>query len=203
MTTRHAAQQLAAHARTALGDGPFPPPRGWTHMGAVICDASFHARRKYRSTLLPRLERLQEAWPDAATVRGFRARIVGEDLAVAMDFNAPRRVATAHGITDVLAANSIDTRAQLHAWLDHQAGRTALRTVKGVGPKTVDYIGILVGRSQVAVDVHLRAFAAEAGASGLSYAQLKAAYEEAAVLLGHEPGGFEHAVWRHKSTAVR
>lgn len=119
-----------------------------------------------------------------------------------MNFNAPRRVSTAHGITDLLVANGVDTRADLHAWLDHRASRAALRTVKGVGPKTVDYIGILVGRSQVAIDVHLRAFAAEAGVSGLSYEQLRTVYEEAAALLAQEPGGFEHAVWQFKSKAV-
>jgi hypothetical protein len=199
MTAHNPAQQLAAHARTVLGDGPFLPPRGWTHMGAVICDASFQARRKYVSTLRPRLLQLQAAWPDAATVRGFQTRLATEDLATAMNFNSPRRVATAHGITDLLVESGIDTRADLNAWLGHQANRIALRTVKGVGPKTVDYIGNLVGRSQVAVDVHLRAFAADASVSGLTYAQLRGVYEETAALLGHEPSGFEHAVWRFKS----
>lgn len=75
--------------------------------------------------------------------------------------------------------------------------------MKGVGPKTVDYIGNLVGRSQVVVDVHLRAFAADAGVPDLGYRQLQAVYEEAAALLGHAPGGLEHAVWCFKASAAR
>ncbi|MEU7027714.1 hypothetical protein AB0A60_13610 [Streptomyces sp. NPDC046275] len=201
MASLSTSQLLAAHVRSALGDGPFDPPGGWTHMGAVICDVSFQARRKYTSTIRPRLLRLQAAWPDAVTVRGFQARLATEDLASAMNFNSPGRVATAHGITALLAARSVDTRDDLHEWLDHQDNRAALRTVKGVGPKSVDYIGNLVGRSQVAVDVHLRSFAAEAGVAGLTYAELQAAYAEAAALLGHEPGGLEHAVWRFKALA--
>ncbi|MFJ9961284.1 HhH-GDP family DNA glycosylase [Streptomyces avermitilis] len=202
MTASSPAQQLAVHVRTVLGDGPFPLPGGWTHMGAVICDASFQARRKYQSTILPRILQLQAAWPDAATVCGFQARLATEDLAVAMNFSSPRRVATAHGITDLLAASGVDTRNDLRAWLDDEASRAALLAVEGVGPKTVDYIGNLVGRSQVAVDVHLRTFAADAGVSGLKYEQLRAVYEETAVLLGHEPGGLEHAVWRFRSQSV-
>lgn len=62
--------------------------------------------------------------------------------------------------------------------------------------------GNLVGRSHVAVDVHLRAFTADAGVTGLQYEELRAVYEEAAAALGHEPGGMEHAVWRFKSRAV-
>lgn len=196
------AQCLAAHVRSSLGDGPFHSPGGWTHMGAVICDASFHARCKYELTLLPRLLRLQSAWPDAVTVRGFRERLAAEDLAVAMNFKSPRKIATAHALTELLASSEVDTRADLHAWLGHQDNRAALRKVKGVGPKSVDYIGNLVGRSQVAVDVHLRAFAADAGVTGLRYTELRAAYEEAAAALGHEPGRLEHAVWRFKSRGV-
>ncbi|MFF2146551.1 hypothetical protein [Kitasatospora sp. NPDC058190] len=199
MTALSSVERLADHVRTVLGDGPFPPPGGWTHMGVVICDASFQARRKYELQIRPRLLQLGAAWPDAATVRGFQARLTTEDLAVAMNFNSPRRVATAHDITDLLAANGVDTRDDLHAWLGDQANRVALREVKGVGPKTVDYIGNLVGRSHVAVDIHLRTFAAEAGISNLGYEELRAVYEGTAAALGHDRGGLEHAVWRFKS----
>ncbi|MFF3459583.1 hypothetical protein ACFYXH_35835 [Streptomyces sp. NPDC002730] len=174
MATPSSVQRLAAHVRSVLGNGPFHLPDGWTHMGTVICDTSFHARRKYKSTIRPRLVQLQPAWPDAATVRGFQARLATEDLAVAMNFKSPSRVATAHAITDLLAARGVDSRDDLHAWLDHRDNRAALRAVKGVGPKSVDYIGNLVGRSQVAVDVHLRAFAADAGVAGLRYEELRA-----------------------------
>jgi hypothetical protein len=202
MTAIDSVQQLAAHVLTALGDGPFFAPGGWTHMGAVICDASFQARRRYESTIRPRILHLQSAWPDADTVRGFQARLATEDLAVVMNFSSPSRVATAHGITDLLAASGVDTRDDLHAWLDDQANRGALRAVKGVGPKSVDYIANLAGRSHVAVDVHLRAFAADAGVSGLGYEQLRAVYEKTAAILGHEPVGLEHAVWRFKSQSA-
>ncbi|WP_406336406.1 hypothetical protein OG814_32225 [Streptomyces zaomyceticus] len=195
------AQQLADHVQHLLGGGPFPQPGGWTHMGAVICDVSFQPRCNYEATLRPRLLRLQTNWPDARTVRGFQSRLAKEDLAVAMKFNHAQKVATAHAITDLLAANGVDTRDDLHTWLDQQANRAALRTVKGVGPKSVDYIGNLVGRSQIAVDVHLRAFAADAGLPDLPYEQLRGVYEEAAGFLGHDRGGLEHAVWRYKSGA--
>lgn len=76
-------------------------------MGAVICDASFHARCKYELTLRPRLLRLQSAWPDASTVRGFRERLATEDLAVAMNFKSPRKVATAPRLTFVVAGGAV------------------------------------------------------------------------------------------------
>lgn len=191
--------QLTGHIRTQLGTGPFPSPGGWAHMGAVISDASFQARSRYKATILPRILALQTAWPDAATVQGFQARLATDDLAAAMNFHHARKVAKAHNITNLLAAHGVDTRDDLRTWLDLQANRAALRTVRDVGPKTVDYLGNLVGGSQIAVDVHLRMFAADAGLTDLRYEQLRAVYEAAAAFLGHEPGGLEHAVWRFKA----
>ncbi|MFD9541421.1 hypothetical protein [Streptomyces sp. NPDC060022] len=124
-------------------------------MGAVICDASFQPRSRYEATIRPRILALQTAWPDAATVQGFQARLATNDLAAAMNYRDARKVAKAHAITRLLAAHNVDTRHDLHTWLDVQANRAALRALKDVGPKTVDYIGNLVGRSQIAVDVHL------------------------------------------------
>ncbi|WP_185910816.1 hypothetical protein [Streptomyces sp. WAC07149] len=201
MTVPSPARRLADHVQRILGEGPFTRPGGWTHMGAVICDVSFQPRCNYEATLRPRLLRLQASWPDASTVSGFRSRLATEDLAVAMRFNHARKVATARAIADLLSDHGVDTRDDLRTWLGHQANRAALRTVKGVGPKSVDYIGNLVGRSQVAVDVHLRAFAADAGVAGLPYERLRAAYEEAAALLGHDEAALEHAVWRHGAGA--
>ncbi|MFJ8043669.1 hypothetical protein ACIRBX_24525 [Kitasatospora sp. NPDC096147] len=201
--TSHHVALLSTAVRTLLGAGPFDPPRGWTHMGAVICDASFQARRKYRRQIWPRVDGLRQAWPDAATVSGFRARLAVEDLAVAMDFRSPARVAIAHGIAGLLAAEGVETREDLYGWLGDPGHRAALRAVKGVGPKTVDYLGNLVGRSSIAVDQHLSAFAAEAGLPlGLGYERLQAVYERTADALGHDRAGLEHAVWRFKSEGV-
>ncbi|MFF7631265.1 hypothetical protein [Streptomyces cyaneofuscatus] len=202
MPASSSAQRLADHVQHLLGSGPFPQPGGWTHMGAVICDVSFQPRCNYKATLRPRLRHLQSSWPDARTVSGFQRRLATEDLAVAMKFKHAQKVATAHAITGLLAARGVDTREDLHTWLGHQVNRAALLTVKGVGPKSIDYIGNLVGRSHVAVDVHLRAFAVDAGVPDLPYDKLRAAYEEAAALLGHDKGGLEHAVWRQGSKAA-
>ncbi|WP_203237582.1 hypothetical protein [Streptomyces sp. CdTB01] len=202
MTVPSPAQQLADHVQHLIGGGSFSPPGGWNHMGAVICDVSFQPRCNYAATLRPRLLQLQESWPDARTVRGFQSRIATEDLALAMRFHHAKKVATAHAITDLLAGHGVDTREDLHTWLDRQVNRAALRTVKGVGPKSINYLGTLVGRAEVAVDVHLRAFAAEAGVGDLRYEQLRAVYVKAAALLGHHRGGLEHAVWRYKSGAA-
>jgi hypothetical protein len=200
MTPSANVQRLAAAVQQHLGDGPFPPMQGWNHMGAVICDSAMHGVLNYDRVIRPRLVALQEAWPDGDTVTGFRTRLATGDVAKVLKFRNARKLATIPALADHLADAGVETRWQLAAWLEDPDNRAGLRRkVRGVGPKTVDYMGGLVGRPAIAIDVHLRNFAGAAGVTATTYEDLRAVYEETADYLGHDRGGLDHAVWRHMS----
>ncbi|WP_328365695.1 hypothetical protein OG800_35790 [Streptomyces sp. NBC_00445] len=203
MTAKDDVSRLADHVRAVLGDGPFLPAGGWHHMGAVICDAVIQQARHYQRWVRPRVEELQKTWPDADTVTRFRARMAEGDLSGVLRTTHRRKLAAIVAVTDLLAANGVDTRDELRVWMKEDAHRSALLAVHGVGPKTVDYLGSLVGGSHVAVDVHLRAFARVAGVEVTSYLGLRQVYEETADRLGHDRGGLEHAVWSHMSSHLK
>ncbi|NIL50947.1 hypothetical protein HBK87_10215 [Streptomyces sp. 2BBP-J2] len=202
MTIDDDVAKLAKHVRSTLGEGPFLRVDGWQHMGAVICDAVLQQARHYRHWVLPRVEDLQSAWPDARTVTRFRARAAEGELSAVLRTTNRRKLSAIVAITDLLARSRVETRDELRAWLQKDGSRSALLAVHGVGPKTVDYLGSLVGGAHVAVDVHLRAFARQADVGVTTYHQLRRVYEETADRLGHDRGGLEHAVWNHMSANV-
>ncbi|MGP3756159.1 hypothetical protein [Streptomyces sp. IBSNAI001] len=169
-------------------------------MGAVICDAVIQQARHYERWVRPRVEELKASWPDADTVTRFRARMADEDLSALLRTTHRRKLAAIVAVADLLAASGVDTRDDLRAWLKQGTNRSALLAVHGVGLKTVDYLGTLVGGSHVAVDVHLRAFARAAGVEATAYFDLRRIYEETADRLGHDRGGLEHAVWSYMSS---
>jgi endonuclease III-like uncharacterized protein len=201
MTSPDPIIQLADHVETVLGPGPFPPPTGWTHMGAVICDAVLQGGLTYETTVRPSIVRLQERWPDANTVAGFRARLTSDDLAAVLRNHNRRKLATIPALAASLADAGVETSEHLCLWLDDEVNRAALLGLHGVGPKTVDYLSSLVGRPSVAIDRHLRSFAKDAGVDTVSYADLRTIYEHVADRLGHDRSGLEHAVWRNESGA--
>lgn len=51
----------------------------------------------------------------------------------------------------------------MSSWLEADQNRPVLLHVRGVGPKTIDYLRILVGTQTAAVDRHSYAMLAEAG----------------------------------------
>lgn len=78
---------------------------------------------------------------------------------------------------------AIDNVGDLKERLQESGFATALRGVRGVGPKTVDYMGCLVGMDSVALDRHVRTFAKRVGVMEDDYEYLKTVFCYAADLL--------------------
>ncbi|WP_446222572.1 hypothetical protein ACTWPB_22625 [Nocardia sp. IBHARD005] len=78
--------------------------------------------------------------------------------------------------------------------------RRALRQVNGFGPKTVDYLAILVGSARhVAVDMHITGFVRDAGIVGSDYRAITTLITRAANELGCSAAPLDAAIWNHMS----
>lgn len=191
-----------------VGLQPQPAARGWAHMGAVICDAGLQAGIKYTTVVLPRLRRLVEEWPAAVTTSAFVAHLATHDLGATLPWRGQKKLAVIAALAAELHTASIETPADLAAiYADEQSAAALaakLRKVKGIGPKTIDYLAILVGSDQhVAVDLHLRAFARAAGITALTYSDLRGLYTAAAAQRGWKPGDLDRVVWRYQTKVRR
>ena len=173
--------------------------RGWHHIGAVVVDASLQRRQNYRRTVRPRVENLIASWPDARTTSGFRARLNTGDLASVIRWHAPARLVQIEDLTSVLERQAIETTDDLRARLssaDRAVLRSAFRSVKHVGPKTLDYFDVLVGLPEgVAVDRRLIAIAAAAGLTDHRYGHIAAVIRAAADQRGWRSGDLDAALW--------
>ena len=196
MASEDPVEKLIAHIKATVGSGPFKPAAGWSHMGAVICDAVLQRRMRYCG-VLRRVKQLQETWPNADTVSRFDAHIACHDLQSVLDIRSRAKPATIRDLTALFVGEKVETRDDLRSWLDDPDHVRALMTIKWVGPKTVSYLGNLVGRSEIAVDSRLTGFAAQADVHELSTAKLKACFEQAADRLGVERGGLDHVIWTY------
>jgi thermostable 8-oxoguanine DNA glycosylase len=74
-----------------------------------------------------------------------------------------------------------------------------LRSVKGIGPKTIDYFKILVGVSTSAIDRHLLNFLALAGLLPCGYREAQTVINAAADILSIDRAYFDHSIWQFMS----
>jgi hypothetical protein len=79
------------------------------------------------------------------------------------------------------------------------ACREKLRAIRGVGPRTVDYLYGLVGLDFIALDRHIRAFVSDAGVTAADYDFLQTVVSYAADLLGVSRRHFDASIWAYVS----
>ena|SRR5690625_4478535 len=180
---------------------PYEQARGWDHMGAVIVDAGLQAGLTYRTTVLPRARNIVAHWPDATTTSTFVQRLDQEELAEILDWKPDgKKLQTIRDLAKFLAEEGIEEPNSLQHALNDDSFRKRLRRISGIGPKTVDYLGILTGsNSHVAVDSQLRAFVKDAGVVVSSYREVQEIIVAAAEARGWSPGALDAAIWSYQS----
>lgn len=98
-----------------------------------------------------------------------------------------------------VAEAQIQSTCDLGAALRDEGFREDIRRVKGIGPKTVDYMACLVGVDCIAVDRHIRGFAECVGLEDDSYGYLREVFSFAADLLSVSRRDFDSNIWHHQA----
>jgi hypothetical protein len=173
-------------------------------MGGVLADAALQRRARYQLVVQPRVRDLIKSWPDAETVSGFARRLAGDDIGAVLRWRPGPKLVLLRELAGAMTELGIETVADLRARLageDAALVRARLRSIRGVGPKTVDYLAILAGcDGSAAIDRHLQRFSAEAGLRKTSYGTLSDTVATAAGRRGWTPTAIDGAIWQHMST---
>jgi 3-methyladenine DNA glycosylase/8-oxoguanine DNA glycosylase len=172
------------------------------HMGAIITDAVLQAGVKYETVVRPRVQRLIQRHPEAATTSAFLTLLSETGPHTLLQFRGkkPERV---RAVAAFFQAEGVDTDSDLLDWLENPDNCGRLRSISGVGDKTVDYFKLLVGMSTVAIDRHLRRFLDEANVEAGEYAEAQAVIARAADMLGVSSSCLDHSIWTYMSEKAK
>lgn len=133
------------------------------HMGATICDSILQAGVRYDTVVKPRIKTLFEKYPEANTTSAFWSLINRIDLKDLINWSHPEKPRRIRELTRFFLERGIETEENLSEWIQKEENRRALLQIKGIGPKTVDYLKMLAGLPAIAVDRHLKNFLRLAG----------------------------------------
>lgn len=192
-----------AIANLATAEGVFSYPgkdrRSYFHLGAVVADAVLQAGLNYSSVVRPRINRIMSEYPDADNV-DVLIDIVHSGMAPHF-LNWKHHVKTTRFEKLVITFRDADIKnvSILRDGLYCEKFCQSLLNIKGIGPKTIDYMACLIGIDSIAVDRHIRSFAKQAGVDSRDYAYLKTVSCLAADLLSMRRRDFDAWVWARQS----
>ena len=172
-------------------------------MGAIIADAVLQAGLNYRTVVAPRVKRILNDYPDAATTLGFLETIDRFGCDVILRWNHPEKPRRVQSLALLLENEQVETKDQLRDWLKNDVNSEKLRAIPGIGPKTIDYLKNLSGLSAIAIDRHIRRLAFEAGIIITDYRTLRKVVEFTADLLDVPQNDLDHSIWLYMSKPSR
>ena len=200
MDTQTKAQVLASYVRSHDDfeivqnmDGPYK------HMGATIADAILQAGINYEAVVRPRIRRILTVYPDATSTSAFWQLLQDKGAKAVLDWKDDEKPNRVLRLMEFLLNEGIEDENDLSRWWGDESNKKRLLEIKGIGPKTVDYIGILVGRQTAAPDINLYKLLKECGINTSGYEETQLVFNCCADVLGVEPALFDHSVWRYMS----
>jgi hypothetical protein len=196
----YAARRVADHAvDVGILAMPLPPRSVSNHLGAVLADSVLQAGLNYANVVRPRIVFIVQNFPGAATLGPLIAVIEREGISAFLQWQHREKISRFEHLVDFICKEGIESTCDLRCALQEKSFKMHIQQVRGVGPKTVDYMACLVGADNIAVDRHIRGFSQIVGLEDSSYDYLSKVFGFAADLLCVPRREFDARIWHFQS----
>jgi hypothetical protein len=196
---RAAAQKIADLFAKFVMHGVPQDRTSYGHMGATLTDTVLQAGLNYRSVVLPRVKYVLTQYPHATTTTRFWDLLCEVGPQAILRWSHPEKIDRLTRLIGLLREKGLETESDLASWLRTLAASEQLLAVRGIGPKSVDYLKILVGIPTVAVDRHVKALFTNLDLAYVSYEHCRTVVCQAALILEVEPHVLDGIIWEYVS----
>lgn len=170
---------------------------GYNHMGAVITDTVLQSGLNYRTVVEPRVKNILKYYPDANTTSSFYTTLNTHSVNEIIKWNHNEKINRILCLTKFFLDSNIETEKNLRQWIVIPENCDLLLQIRGIGPKSIDYLKNLIGIPAVAVDRHVRTFVNEAGIAHKNYHEIREIVAYAADLLQVSRGALDKSIWNY------
>lgn len=165
------------------------------HMGATITDAVLQAGLNYKNVVYPRVAKLLTKFGEYRTTCDFIILFKTIPLNELIDWNNEQKLNRIIDLSWFLFNKKIENENQLSVWLDDKENVLILSEIKGIGPKTIDYLRMLSGKQAIPIDRHLFKFLELAGVFVKTYEEANTIYCKAAERLNIQQYELDKKIW--------
>jgi hypothetical protein len=169
------------------------------HVGATLADAVLQSNNNYERSVRHRIARIRKDYAGRTSLKALKQLLNKITAQEFINWNGTRKPQTFLDLVDLLGRERVNTEDDLRKWLQRDDSSAKLLKIRFIGPKTVDYLKILVGLPYAAVDRHLLVFLERAGFGKLNYERARELVHQTADLMGLNRAHLDHSIWRYMS----
>jgi len=169
----------------------------YDHIGAIIIDAILQSGLNYKTVVFPRVKKFIDSFPEQRTTIDFNVILQNHNIQDLIDWSGSIKTDRIYRLNNFFLEQNILTESDLIFWLQDPENETLLQSLNGIGPKTVDYLKILVGIQTIAVDRHLKNFVSNAGLFLDSYNNIKSVILVTSEKLNIDPISLDYSIWTY------
>lgn len=178
----------------------YSPGASYDHIGALFTDIILQSGLNYSSVVRPRVARILQLFPTDTTLSAFENIISLHGINYVINWNNHVKINRLQSLIELSKENNIENEADFKDFLCIESNKAKTLTLKGIGPKTIDYALKLMCVDCIAVDRHIYHFIERAGLLSDDYFEVKKIVEYAADLLNTSRSKLDTFIWNHMST---
>lgn len=167
----------------------------YSHMGATITDSILQAGLSYKNVVYPRVLKLITEYNSFKTTCDFLILMQTIPLEKLINWKNKEKLSRIEKLSWFFFENEVNNEKELSIWLKSEDNISTLREIKGIGPKTIDYLQILSGNESIAIDRHLKNFLRISGINTNSYEEAKYVLSITADSLGISKYEIDKRIW--------
>lgn len=167
----------------------------YNHLGALITDCILQSGLNYRTVVLPRVNYVLNNFKDANTLSGFCKEIDRITIENVILWTHPQKIDRIYSLINFLKIYKIENCDSLRSFLLIRSNQKKFLNIKGIGPKTLDYVLKLLNCDVIAVDRHISTFVSLANINSSNYYETKKIVEYAADFLEISRGDLDYTIW--------
>lgn len=172
----------------------------YDHFGALITDVILQSGLNYRNVVLPRVDSLLTNYPNQKSLNDFCELIEIHGLSNLINWSHHTKLDRILRLIYYFKNENINSTSELRVHLKTRINREELLSLKGIGPKTIDYLLKLLNFDTVAVDRHIYTFVTMAGIDAKNYHNTKRVVEYAADLINIPRSHLDKEIWKYMSS---
>lgn len=169
----------------------------YSHIGALFTDVILQSGLNYEHVVKPRVKRILQLYPEASTLSLFYSLLQTKGAAAVLQWKHDEKIQRMDRLIHFSMSYGIESIYDLIKFISVVNHQDKVIELKGIGPKTLDYLMKLLGFDTIAVDRHIFKFVEMAGIAELDYYNTKLSVVFAADLLDISRKTLDYSIWKY------